>query len=147
MNRSFSKIRHIQEANLRLEKRLISERKQLNEDVLSDLNLKVDKSIIDPKVKKVIQNILKCMAMQPLKSIDYLRGVTLAVLGIFGEPEGSSSEDWENFEGDVEELKQKLKKLFSPCQLVTVDEVNSLVNNEEFRKFFMDLKKEMFWFN
>ena len=56
MNRSFSKIRHIQEANQQLEKRLI------NEDN-DDLFLKRRLSTIEDLIDKNIENYLKYLIL------------------------------------------------------------------------------------
>ena len=103
-----SKIRHIQEANQKLEKRLLGEsnanKYQINEDVANSFKLGMN-SVTDPTVKKVLNGILDCaMALfNPLKMIDFLRAVLDFVVLFLGEPSGS---DYESYERDKEERKR-----------------------------------------
>jgi hypothetical protein len=145
MNRSMSKIRHIQEANLRLEKRMLSEsnanKYQINENVASSFKLGMD-AVKDPTVKKVLNGILDCaMALvNPLKIIDFLRAVLDFIVLFLGEPSGS---DYESYEKDKEERGNEFMQLINPCKNVTRDEIMAVIKNPEFQKFFMDLKKKL----
>ena len=145
MNRSMSKIRHIQEANQKLEKRLLGEsnanKYQINEDVASSFKLGMN-SVTDPTVKKVLNGILDCaMALfNPLKMIDFLRAVLDFVVLFLGEPSGS---DYEAYERDKEDMGNEFMQLINPCKNVTRDEIMAVIKNPEFQKFFMDLKKKL----
>ena len=145
MNRSMSKIRHIQEANQQLEKRMLSEsnanKYQINEDVASSFKLGMD-AIKDPSVKKVLNGILDCaMAfVNPLKIIDFLRAVLDFVVLFLGEPSGS---DYEAYERDKEDMGNEFMQLINPCKNVTRDEIMAVIKNPEFKKFFMDMKKKL----
>ena len=140
-----SKIRHIQEANQKLEKRLLGEsnanKYQINEDVANSFKLGMN-SVTDPTVKKVLNGILDCaMALfNPLKMIDFLRAVLDFVVLFLGEPSGS---DYEAYERDKEERSAEFMKLINPCKNVTRDEIMDVIKNPEFQKFFMDLKKKL----
>jgi len=144
MKRSMSKIRHIQEANQKLEKRLLGEsnanKYQINEDVANSFKLGMN-SVTDPTVKKVLNGILDCaMALfNPLKMIDFLRAVLDFVVLFLGEPSGS---DYEAYERDKEERSAEFMKLINPCKNVTMEEIKSVMANKEFQKFFMDMKKK-----
>ncbi len=145
MNRSISKIRHIQEANQKLEKRMLSEsnanKYQMNEDVASSFKLGMN-SVTDPRVKKVLNGILECaMALlNPLKIIDFLRAVLDFVVLFLGEPDGS---DYESYEKDKEDMGNEFMQLINPCKNVTRDEIMAVIKHPEFQKFFMDLKKKL----
>ena len=140
-----SKIRHIQEANQKLEKRLLGEsnanKYQINEDVANSFKLGMN-SVTDPTVKKVLNGILDCaMALfNPLKMIDFLRAVLDFVVLFLGEPSGS---DYESYERDKEERGAEFLQLINPCKNVTRDEIMDVIKNPEFQKFFMDLKKKL----
>jgi hypothetical protein len=56
MNRSFSKIRHIQEANLKLEKRLLKEDLTDNNDKFSEI-IRMDQDLDDDSVYKKYEKI------------------------------------------------------------------------------------------
>jgi len=145
MNRSMSKIRHIQEANQQLEKRMLSEsnanKYQINEDVASSFKLGMD-AIKDPSVKKVLNGILDCAmaTLNPLKMIDFLRAVLDFVVLFLGEPSGS---DYEAYERDKEDMGNEFMQLINPCKNVTRDEIMAVIKNPEFKKFFMDMKKKL----
>jgi hypothetical protein len=145
MNRSMSKIRHIQEANQKLEKRLLGEsnanKYQINEDVANSFKLGMN-SVTDPTVKKVLNGILDCAMtlFNPLKMIDFLRAVLDFVVLFLGEPSGS---DYEAYERDKEKRGAEFLQLINPCKNVTRDEIMAVIKNPEFQKFFMDLKKKL----
>ena len=61
MNRSYSKIRHIQESNLRLEKRMLSE--QVNPQSASTTTQ--PKSIVNNVAKEVLKNVTPQMVESP----------------------------------------------------------------------------------
>jgi hypothetical protein len=140
-----SKIRHIQEANQQLEKRMLSEsnanKYQINEDVASSFKLGMD-AIKDPSVKKVLNGILDCAmaTLNPLKMIDFLRAVLDFVVLFLGEPSGS---DYEAYERDKEDMGNEFMQLINPCKNVTRDEIMAVIKNPEFKKFFMDMKKKL----
>ena len=145
MNRSMSKIRHIQEANQKLEKRLLGEsnanKYQINEDVANSFKLGMN-SVTDPTVKKVLNGILDCAmaTLNPLKVVDFLRAIGNFVVLFLGEPSGS---DYEAYERDKEERGAEFLQLINPCKNVTRDEIMAVIKNPEFQKFFMDLKKKL----
>jgi hypothetical protein len=64
MNKSFSKIRHIQEANMKLEKRLISEKRNRTSPLLEEKSMereaemKVEKLVDRADVEQELENIL-----------------------------------------------------------------------------------------
>jgi hypothetical protein len=86
MNRSYSKIRHIQESNLRLEKRFI------NEDSLSSLSqLKktfpnVDESELSDKWDEFMKAYKSCVGDKEANELKYSAGVMIpsCLLTIFG---------------------------------------------------------------
>ena len=145
MNRSMSKIRHIQEANQKLEKRLLGEsnanKYQINEDVANSFKMGMA-NVKDPMVKKVLTGILDCAmaTLNPLKVVDFLRAVGNFVVLFLGEPSGS---DYEAYERDKEERGAEFLQLINPCKNVTRDEIMAVIKNPEFQKFFMDLKKKL----
>ena len=145
MNRSMSKIRHIQEANQKLEKRLLGEsnanKYQINEDVANSFKMGMA-NVKDPMVKKVLTGILDCAmaTLNPLKVVDFLRAIGNFVVLFLGEPSGS---DYEAYERDKEERGAEFLQLINPCKNVTRDEIMAVIKNPEFQKFFMDLKKKL----
>jgi hypothetical protein len=145
MNRIMSKIRHIQEANQQLEKRMLSEsnanKYQINEDIASSFKLGMD-TVKDPMVKKVLMGILDCAMVQPLKVVDYLRAVGNLVVLFLGEPADGSDEGYDAYGKDKEERSAQLKKLVNPCKSVTAEELTLVITNKEFQKFFMDMKNK-----
>jgi hypothetical protein len=142
MNRSYSKIRHIQETNQRLEKRLMTEKYQINENIESDFNLSIDEFVTDPKVKKVLDGILDCAMAQPLKAFDYLRVVTNLFGLIFGEPSESSEASFERYNQSREDSIEKLKQLINPCRSVTVEEIKSVLTSPELKNFILSIKNK-----
>ena len=147
MNRSMSKIRHIQEANQKLEKRLLGEsnanKYQINEDVANSFKLGMA-NVKDPMVKKVLMGILDCAmaTLNPLKVVDFLRAIGNFVVLFLGEPADGSDEGYESYGKDKEERSAEFMKLINPCKNVTMEEIKSVMANKEFQKFFMDMKKK-----
>ena len=147
MNRSMSKIRHIQEANQQLEKRMLSEsnanKYQINEDVANSFKMGMD-NVKDPMVKKVLMGILDCAmaTLNPLKVVDFLRAIGNFVVLFLGEPADGSDEGYDSYGKDKEERSAEFMKLINPCKNVTMEEIKSVMANKEFQKFFMDMKKK-----
>ena len=147
MNRSMSKIRHIQEANQQLEKRMLSEsnanKYQINEDVANSFKLGMA-NVKDPMVKKVLMGILDCAmaTLNPLKAVDFLRAIGNFVVLLLGEPADGSDEGYESYGKDKEERSAEFMKLINPCKNVTMEDIKSVMANKEFQKFFMDMKKK-----
>lgn len=147
MNRSMSKIRHIQEANQQLEKRMLTNsntnKYQINEDVASSFKMGLN-NVKDPMVKKVLTGILDCAmsTLNPLKVVDFLRAVGNFVVLLLGEPSDGSDEGYEAYGKDKEERSAHFMKLINPCKNVTMEEIKSVMANKEFQKFFMDMKNK-----
>ena len=146
MNRSMSKIRHIQEANQKLEKRLLGEsnanKYQINEDVASSFKLGMA-NIKDPMVKRLVDGILQCAFAAPTKAIDFLRVVTNLFVLIFGEPSESSEASFESYNAEREASIKKLKELIHPCKAVTVEDIKATLNSPELKSYISYWKKKL----
>lgn len=70
MNRSYSKIRHIQEANQNLEKRLLSEAPLDSTKVQSLLS-----GPMSSEVKNFLMKLVKVMTYAPTKAIDLIKAI------------------------------------------------------------------------
>jgi hypothetical protein len=143
MNRSYSKIRHIQEANQRLERRFVNEDIVPSENMSNQIKKGFESFSGDPEIKKILNSILKCVAIQPIKLVEYATGILVAIAVFLGEPTESSEEAFEEFYMERDEMIEKLKKLLNPCVSLSEEQVKNLLNNQEFRNFFIDLKKKI----
>lgn len=115
----------------------------LNEDVASSFKMGLS-GVKDPMVKKVLTDILDCAKamVNPLKVVDFLRAVGNFVVLFLGEPSESSDEAFERYNIERDEIEKNFLKLINPCKNVTMEEIKSVMDNKEFQKFFMDLKKK-----